>query len=164
MSDISPTNRVGAVAPMWPQIRTLHLRVRSAVIDRMPDEQRSSLLLRQTNSPNPCSFLKSCARQAGRCFRTPVTAAAARSLLRSRRRRRIAPCLASYHHPAGRGLLEFLAPTTKRWGSILQVQRQSMIPPHQRSVAAAGRRHIERKERKKEIPYKEGKLKDIGSH
>ena len=52
-----------------------------------------------------------------------------------------APRLASYHHPAGSGLLEFLAPTTKRWGSILQVQRQSLVPPHQRSVAVAGRRH-----------------------
>ena len=38
-----------------------------------------------------------------------------------------APRLASYNHPAVIGLLEFLAPAAMRWGSSLQVPRQSRV-------------------------------------
>ena len=48
-----------------------------------------------------------------------MTAAIARALLRSRRRRRRAPRLASYLSRAGPGSRDFLAPTTRRRGGHL---------------------------------------------
>ncbi len=71
----------------------------------------------QTSWPlAPAAFLNSGAHQTGQCKKKHVTAVAARSLHRSRSRRRRAPRLASCLSRAGPGSREFLAPTTRRWG------------------------------------------------
>jgi hypothetical protein len=90
--------------------------------------------------PTPSTFLRSGAHQAGRCKKIHVTAAAARSLLRSRNRRRRAPRLASCLSRAGPGSREFLAPTTRRWGGIWHLSRAVPVPPDQDLAADASRR------------------------
>jgi len=72
--------------------------------------------------------------------KAPMTAVDARSLHRSRRRRRRAPRLASCLSRTGLGSREFPAPTTRRWAGIWHPPRAVLIPPVQDLAADARRR------------------------
>jgi hypothetical protein len=91
---------------------------------------------------SPSTFMRYGAPHAGRCKKTPVTAAATRALLRSRSRRRRAPRLACLSR-AGPGSREFPSPTTRRWGGIWYLPRAVMVPPDQDLAADASMRHLQ---------------------
>jgi hypothetical protein len=71
-----------------------------------------------------------------------VMAVAVRSLLRSRSSRRRAPRLASSLSRAGPGSRKFLAPTTRRRGSIWHLPRAVPVPPDHDLAADASRRRV----------------------
>ena len=87
----------------------------------------------------PSTFLRSGAPQAGRCKKTHVTAADARSLLRSRSFAALPPRLASCLIRAGPGSREFPTPTTRRWGGIWHLPRAVPVPLDQDLAADASR-------------------------
>ena len=117
--DVSPSDRVGTqLADAAAYLCPAAAGPRFVATNPLPGERLCNRLPGSPALLHALLFLKSCDHQTGRCLRTLVSVAAARSFLRSLRRRHSAPRLASYRSPAERGSKELTTPTARRWGSI----------------------------------------------
>jgi len=127
----SPMSHRRAGTIPWVPWRPLYAILSNAHGSRRPAAKEAAPLVasKQSNllSPSPSTFLRYGAPHAGRCKKTHVTAVAARSLYRSRRRCRRAPHLVSCPSRTKVGSREFPAPTTRRWGASSIFREQARL-------------------------------------
>ena len=121
----SPTSPHRAGSVPWVSRRPPYAILASEYGSRRP--AATSRCFSQSNlpPPTPSTFPRFGAPRDGRNTKTHVTAVAARSFHRARRRRHRASRLASYSNCTGPETREFLAPATRRWGASCIFRKQS---------------------------------------